>query len=538
MLDLKLLRKDKLELRDYQLRAAESALERGNTLVVMPTALGKTFVALIAIAHLLAQPRNAGKKALFMTPTKPLAVQQAQRSADLLEIPEEEIVVVTGEMPPHKRQKAYDAARVVCATPQTIENDLENGIIDLRDFCVAIFDEAHRAVGDYAYTAVGRQAKQTLGLLVIALTASPGAQRQKIEEVCEALGIKNIELLRPEDEDVQRFAKPVDVEWVFVNLPPQFASVRRILSQMLAEEAQKLEEKELLPRSMRENKRFLLSLQIRLQQKIPYTYRELSVIAKMMNLLHAIELLESQGVVTLKNFLEGLNKREKKSRAVLSIIADPRTTEIISECNAIIATGLDHPKVYELKRIVGAAARAGQSVIVFAHYRDSVAKLLAELNALQGVEARFIVGRAGEGGMKQDEQKTLLQEFRDKKFNVLVGTSILEEGLDLPAVDLVVFYEAVPSEIRLIQRRGRAGRIKAGKAIILIARGTRDEAYLWSAKHKEEKMHRTLNRMSAKLDAQKKTEENENAKESAKEKKRANAGRSHKKGQTSMMDFT
>ncbi len=504
MLDLKLLRKDKLELRDYQLRAAESALERGNTLVVMPTALGKTFVALIAIAHLLAQPRNAGKKALFMTPTKPLAVQQAQRSADLLEIPEEEIVVVTGEMPPHKRQKAYDAARVVCATPQTIENDLENGIIDLRDFCVAIFDEAHRAVGDYAYTAVGRQAKQTLGLLVIALTASPGAQRQKIEEVCEALGIKNIELLRPEDEDVQRFAKPVDVEWVFVNLPPQFASVRRILSQMLAEEAQKLEEKELLPRSMRENKRFLLSLQIRLQQKIPYTYRELSVIAKMMNLLHAIELLESQGVVTLKNFLEGLNKREKKSRAVLSIIADPRTTEIISECNAIIANGLDHPKVYELKRIVGAAARAGQSVIVFAHYRDSVAKLLAELNALQGVEARFIVGRAGEGGMKQDEQKTLLQEFRDKKFNVLVGTSILEEGLDLPAVDLVVFYEAVPSEIRLIQRRGRAGRIKAGKAIILIARGTRDEAYLWSAKHKEEKMHRTLNRMSAKLDAQKK----------------------------------
>ncbi len=536
MLNLTLLKKDKLELREYQTRAAQSALERGNTLVVMPTALGKTFVALLAIAHLLAQPANAKRKALFMTPTKPLAIQQTQRSRELLEIQEEEIIVVTGEMPPAKRQRAYASARVVCATPQTIENDLDKGILDLRDFCVAVFDEAHRAVGEYAYTAVGKRARQTMGLLVIALTASPGAKREKIEDVCEALGIKNIELLRSEDEDVQRFAKPVEVEWVFVNLPPQFAGVRRVLSQMLDEEARKLEEKELLPHGMRESKRFLLALQIRLQAKIPYTYRELSTVAKMMNLLHSIELLESQGVVTLKNFLEGLDKREKKSRAVLAIIADPRTPEIIAKCNEIIANGLDHPKVYELKRIVGAAVREGQSVIVFAHYRDSVDKLLAELNALRDVHARFIVGRAGEKGMKQEEQRSLLQDFRDKKFNVLVGTSILEEGLDLPSVDLVVFYEAVPSEIRLIQRRGRAGRIKAGKAIILIAKGTRDEAYLWSAKHKEEKMHRTLSRMSAKMDAKKNAEAAKADAAAGETKKRAKPV--PKKGQTAMSDFT
>ncbi len=536
MLDLKLLRKNKLELREYQTRAAESALSRGNTLVVMPTALGKTFVALLAIAHLLNQPVNAEKKALFMTPTKPLAVQQAQRSKELLEIPEEEIVVITGEMLPAKRQKAYEAARVVCATPQTIENDLEKGILDLRDFCVAIFDEAHRAVGDYAYTAIGKRSRQTMGLLVIALTASPGAQKQKIEDVCEALGIKNIELLRSEDEDVKKFANPVEVDWVFVNLPPQFAGVRRILGQMLDEEARKLEEKELLPHGMRESKRFLLALQIRLQYKIPYTYRELSTIAKMMNILHSIELLESQGVVTLKNFLEGLNKREKKSRAVLAIIADPRTAEIISKCNEIIASGLDHPKVYELKRIVGAAAREGQSVIVFAHYRDSVSKLLEELNALKDVQAKALIGRAGTDGMNQDEQKELLEEFNEKKFNVLVTTSVGEEGLDLKRVDLVVFYEAVPSEIRLIQRRGRAGRIKAGKAIILIARGTRDEAYLWSAKNKEEKMHRLLKKMDA--DLTKKREEKEKTTEEKNEtEKERKKMQEVSKGQKNLIEY-
>ncbi|MEM0475229.1 MAG: helicase-related protein [Candidatus Norongarragalinales archaeon] len=526
MLDLKLLRKEKIELRDYQVRAAENALARGNTLVVMPTALGKTFIALLAIAHSLAQPQNAAKKALFMTPTKPLAVQQAQRSREVLELPEEEIIVVTGEMPPAKRRKAYEQARVVCATPQTIENDLAAARLDLRDFAIAVFDEAHRAVGEYAYSAIGRQAKQTLGLLVIGLTASPGAKREKIEEVCEALGIKNIELLRAEDEEARRYAKPVDVEWVFVDIPPQFAAVRRILDEMLDEEARKLEEKELLPRRMRENKRFLLELQQKLQAKIPYSYRELSIVAKMINLNHAIELLESQGVRTLKLFLESLGKREKKSRAVLSLLADARTAEIISKCDSIIASGLDHPKVFELKRIVGAAARAGQSVIVFAHYRASVKKLLEELNALRDVQAKSIVGRAGEGGMKQEEQKALLQDFREKKFNVLVGTSIAEEGVDLPSVDLVVFYEAVPSEIRLIQRRGRAGRIKAGKAVILVARGTKDEAYLWSAKKREEKMHRTLSHLSAKLETKKEPTK-------AKTKPKAKP-----EGQTTIGDFT
>ena len=74
-LDLSLLRKGASELRDYQLAAASEAL-RGGTLLVMPTALGKTFVAAMVISHLLAK---SPKKILFLTPTKPLAMQQAIR---------------------------------------------------------------------------------------------------------------------------------------------------------------------------------------------------------------------------------------------------------------------------------------------------------------------------------------------------------------------------------------------------------------------------------------------------------------------------
>ena len=81
---------------------------------------------------------------------------------------------------------------------------------------------------------------------------------------------------------------------------------------------------------------------------------------------------------------------------------------------------------------------------------------------------------------------------------MLVATSVAEEGLDIPNCDLVIFYEPVPSEIRYIQRRGRTGRIKKGRAIILMAKGTRDEAFYWSARRKEGKMKRILKGMQSK----------------------------------------
>src|SRR5437879_11855317 len=71
------------------------------------------------------------------------------------------------------------------------------------------------------------------------------------------------------------------------------------------------------------------------------------------------------------------------------------------------------------------------------------------------------VGQASRGediGLSQKEQVDILDKFRAGEINVLVATSIGEEGLDIPQVDHVVFYEPVPSEIRQIPPRGRTGR--------------------------------------------------------------------------------
>lgn len=81
-----------------------------------------------------------------------------------------------------------------------------------------------------------------------------------------------------------------------------------------------------------------------------------------------------------------------------------------------------------------------------------------------------------------------------------MATSVGEEGLDVPEVDLVVFYEPVPSAIRSIQRRGRTGRHRPGRVVILMAKGTRDEAYYWASRRKEKGMFDAIKKIARELE--------------------------------------
>jgi Fanconi anemia group M protein len=98
----------------------------------------------------------------------------------------------------------------------------------------------------------------------------------------------------------------------------------------------------------------------------------------------------------------------------------------------------------------------------------------------------------GQKGLNQDKQLSILEDFRNGKFQVLVATSVAEEGLNIPNVDLVIFYEPVPSEIRFIQRKGRTGRFSNGRVIILSYENSIDIKYLESSKRKLSKMKTLL----------------------------------------------
>ncbi|MEM4255588.1 MAG: helicase-related protein [Candidatus Norongarragalinales archaeon] len=518
-MDLQLLKKTGIELRDYQVKAAEKLFETRRLLVVMPTALGKTFVAILAIAHLL---KTQEKKILFLAPTKPLVLQQAKRLAELIESTEE-TVVVTGEMPPEERKKKYVQATVICATPQTIENDLKMRRLSLEDFALVVFDEAHRAIGDYAYSFIGGEVQKT-GALVLALTASPSSERKKISEVCRSLGVSAVEIKTAEDEDVKGFAKEVKVFYEFVDLPPEIIDLRKRLQEILYDPLSKLSERGFAASKTSASRKQLLFLRIKfleMAKRNPSFYPLLSETAKALNIVHAIDLLESEGIKPLLSFIQGMDLRKTTTKAVLALSKDPRIAKIKKECERLLDKRIEHPKMILLKDYARKIASSGKNAIVFAHYRDSVSYLISELNALPGVKARALVGRS-EKGMTQKEQHAVVESFRNGDFNFLVATSVGEEGLDIPSVDMVIFFEAVPSEIRLIQRRGRAGRTHVGEAVVFVSKGTKDEAYLWISKNKEKKMHKHLQRM------QHSPHEDFGAEEKTKQKR---------KGQTKIGDF-
>ena len=129
------------------------------------------------------------------------------------------------------RTKIYERAVAVFATPQTIRNDLIAKRLSLKDFIILIVDEAHRSVKRYSYTFVAKKyMEQSKNPLIFALTASPGGQQYRINEVKNKLFIKNVEIRTREDSDVKPYIKEVDIEHVEVELSPALKNLKNYLS--------------------------------------------------------------------------------------------------------------------------------------------------------------------------------------------------------------------------------------------------------------------------------------------------------------------
>ncbi len=496
-----LIKEKSVEARVYQQVLAARVLERGNSLVVAPTALGKTIVALLLSAELL--QKHPKKKILFLAPTKPLAVQHQKSFKKFLKIDEEKIELLTGTITPKKRTEIWDNSQIITATPQTIENDLLRGRIDLEEVSLLIFDESHRAVGDYAYVFIAkRYMKQNKKPLILAITASPGSGEEKIQDVCKNLFIKNLEIKKDSDEDVKPYVQEIKTEWIRVNLPEKFLVVKKNLEIFMKEQLISLKRIGFAPKSKYMNMKDLLEIQRQIRRDIPTQARTrpslftaASKIAALIKITHANTLLETQGVSSLNDYFERM--KTATTKAAKSLLRDEGIGEAIIITKKLNDANVIHPKLLELEKILVQQFKANSDgkVIVFNHYRDSIRHMAKYLKNVKGVKAKRFVGQAAkshEKGMTQKEQIATIKDLKDGKYNTLLASSVAEEGLDIPAVDLVVFYEPVPSEIRMIQRRGRTGRFGKGRVIVLIAKDTRDEGFYWAARAKEKKMHNTI----------------------------------------------
>jgi ERCC4-related helicase len=486
-----------IKLREYQESAVAVALSQ-NTLVVLPTGLGKTVIALFLAAHRL--HKFPESKILFLAPTKPLVQQHLGSFRESLNLEEKQFALLTGAEPAGKRKGLWKGARAVFATPQTIENDLITGNIDLREVSFIVFDEAHRASGEYAYVFIAKKyLEQGRDKLSLALTASPGSDKEKIGEIIRNLNIESVEIKTDKDRDVKPYVERMDAEWVKIKLPENFARLRGLLRQAIKEYAKRLKDKGYLSGKQWDSlgKRDLLGLQSQLREAMLSGERvgdDVSDVAALIKLEHGLELLETQGITALNEYFKRL--RTQKSRATNFLLARDDIRAAIGLAQVLQMQGIEHPKLARLKELVEEqlSRKNASKILVFTQYRDSVEKIISTLEG-KNISPRRLIGQAVKGkqkGMSQKEQKEVLNEFNLGFFNTLACTSVGEEGLDIDEVDLVIFYEPVPSEIRTIQRRGRTARKKPGRLVVLMTEGTRDETYFWSAFHKERRMHAAI----------------------------------------------
>ncbi len=389
--------------REYQQNIFNSILRNGNTLVVLPTGLGKTLIALM----LIEEKMKIGR-CLFLSPTKPLCQQHFNSIKSTMGVTEDIVTIVTGDLPPSKRKEEY-SKKIIVATPQTIRNDLENKITT-SDFSLVIFDEGHRAVGNYAYTQIAQQTSQTA--LHVALTASPGGKKERINEVMAQLSLKNVEMRSSKDEDVKPYTHEVTINWKFVDLPPSYKLIKSDLDQLIKKHARTLAAMGFPPPLQSKTQFMQLRARI-LTTNSKLKFPALIQYSILLNLLHMVELLETQSMQIFADYLNGLSEKETKSAKIL--LKDPHIQDISRKCEVVE----DHPK---LKLLLDALSKEkGKKAIIFAHYRAQVKSLSSKLNSL-GYSAKPFMGK--KDGFNRKQQEETIESFRKGEFDYLVASSV------------------------------------------------------------------------------------------------------------------
>ena len=483
--------------REYQQKIFETCINK-NCLVVLPTGLGKTLIALmLTIKRMQEYP---GKKVVFLAPTKPLAEQHIISFKKYLPELFADMQLFTGAINSIERKKIWQTADIIFSTPQCVANDLRKELYSLKDVCLLIEDEAHRCVKNYDYNYIAkRYITQADNPRIMGLTASPGNEASKIKEICKNLSIEEVELRTRDSPDVKKYLQELEFEKIMVEFPIEFQEMKHVLLKLYDRYVEELRYRKVLFGPA--NKITLIKLQQTIMGTLArgnhHNYNYLlgaSACAQAIKLQHALELLETQTLESFNKYLKTLFNQaaKKQSKGVVKLVANPEFNFIFMQSNELLAKKQEHPKLKELEEIIKKENQ--KRIIIFTQFRDTATIISEKLNKIEGIKSKIFVGQAKkEGtGLSQKDQKKIIEDFSAGEINVLVATSIAEEGLDIPEVNAVIFYEPIPSAIRAIQRAGRTARLKKGKLIMLITKGTRDESFYYVSKAREKQMHSAI----------------------------------------------
>ena len=491
--------------REYQVSITQACLFQ-NTLVCLPTGLGKTLIASV-VMHAYYKWFSKGI-VIFLAPTKPLVNQQIKACHDIMGIPVDDTAHLEGSIKADKRSEFWDKKRVFFCTPQTLVNDVKAGRLDPRRVVCVVFDEAHKATKGYAYTLVVKELEdREARFRILALSATPGSDMKKVQDVVYNLRINNIEVRTEDDPDIKIHTHNREIEEIRVpegSLATIKDTTKTELLRLLAPVVNRLHENKILSTSDTKLVNHFsveeaeANISETMQQISEFSLRQLlGDIESLKDILECKRVLADAGAGGLLSLMNDMRqKMDNSSRGgqrSVNVMADLANSKGFTKIlETLRRTQNDTkflekraPKVAKLKEILNehferySRANSSTRVIVFGNLRATIHEIVVELSDSEFIRPHEFVGQANKAateagaeavpGLNQQQQQDVLQRFNKGDYNVLVATSIAEEGLDIAEVDMIVFFDIVSSPIRLVQRMGRTGRKRNGRVLMLLS---------------------------------------------------------------------
>ncbi|VEU22830.1 DEKNAAC103906 [Brettanomyces naardenensis] len=524
-----------------------------------------------------AMPPTSSGLIIFMAPTRPLVAQQMHACYSITGIPVDDTAVLL-DIPRKDRRDLWQSRRVFFATPQVVANDLSSGLVDPRDICCIIVDEAHRARGNYAYCAVIEHlSKINTSVRILALTATPGADVESVQQIVDNLQISRVDVRIDTDSDVSPYINDRSIVKIDCPATPEIDHVVDLISRAILPVLKKANSAGIyditVPSRINQFRAFEKSRQVLANHSLPqglkWTYyfqlRLLAEVGLFLRRLYVygIKTFYSLFLDKYTEFTTKYNMGKSKNKMAATFYFDENVKKMKGYVEKLIADdekrsmeegeiveGLfSHTKMGEMVgRVVeflssqAPTERTGgqvesvrksssdepsgdlvlpsshSSIIIFTEYRESALEIvhcLQSANKLTSpnlIRPHIFIGQAREKdkfdeetyrkggkkgkkgksnspstaattssdaaqskGMSQKVQKELLSKFKSGVYNILVATSIGEEGLDIGEVDMIVCFDSTSSPIKNIQRMGRTGRKRAGNVVLLFSANERDK---------------------------------------------------------------
>jgi ATP-dependent DNA helicase MPH1 len=494
--------------REYQFNIVSRSLFH-NTLVALPTGLGKTFIAATVMLNYY---RWTDAQIIFMAPTKPLIAQQMEACYGIAGIRRDDTVLMTGETTPGIRAEEWLEKRAFFMTPQTVINDLKTGICDPKKIVLLVVDEAHKATGGYAYTeVVAFMRRFNPSFRVLALTATPGSSVEAVQSIIDNLGIARVEVRTEQSLDIRQYTHEKHTEKEVFDWSDEQNLIMDHISKALQPVLDKLNSQNAYwskdPMLLtafgltQARKKWMMS---EAGRKAPQGLKGMvnTIFTVLSQIAHSISLLKFHGITPFYSsaleFQKNVESGQTKSKYATQITQHEDWVKAMGYMRRWSNSPdfIGHPKLEYLREVVlnhfldageGGGRQGGDvptrptRIMVFSGFRDSTQDICRVLKRNEPmIRPHEFVGQASSKsseGMNQKKQNQVIQDFKAGKFNTLVATSIGEEGLDIGDVDLIVCYDASASPVRMLQRIGRTGRKRIGRVVLLLMRGKEDNDY-------------------------------------------------------------